>query len=194
MLELIQQIQQGDKECFEQIVQQYSTLVKAVCRNFYLPGADYDDLYQEGLIALFMAVQSYSPEHDIAFESFARVVIRRKLISAVKQSRRKKHEHLNCSLSIFSKKYENITILETLRDPSYQELILDIEQPFSMEDFLSKFGLSPFEEQILLLFLEGLSYEQMGERTNCGHKSIDNAMQRIRGKIRKYYERRLIAI
>lgn len=194
MFELIKQVQQGDYNSFEQIAHRYTNLVKTVCSNYYLAGGDYDDLYQEGLIALFIAVQSYSPEHNVTFETFARKVVKRKLISAVRQSRRRKHEYLNQSVSLYSEKYQNIPILDTIRDSRYQDLIRDIEQPFSMDEFLDQFSFTPLEKEILLLYLEGFSYENIVNKTNRNFKSVDNAMQRIRRKIKKYYQKYKMAI
>ena len=53
-----------------------------------------------------------------------------------------------------------------------------------MEEKIIK-HLSTFENEVLTLYLDGNNYQQIGEKMNKSSKSIDNALQRIKGKVRE---------
>ena len=53
-----------------------------------------------------------------------------------------------------------------------------------MEEIIRK-QLSTFENEVLTLYLDGNNYQQIGEKMNKSSKSIDNALQRIKGKVRE---------
>ena len=63
-------------------------------------GIDFNDLYQEGLIGLIGAVDSFKEQKDIKFSTFAFLCIKRKILTAVKNANRKKHSILNESYSL----------------------------------------------------------------------------------------------
>lgn len=193
MLELIQQIQQGDNTRFEDLLHHFENIIRGICHRYYLPNGDIDDLMQEGRIGLYWAVVNYQPERNSNFEVFAQMVIKRKVLSAITQSRRVKHEQLNRSYSLHAEVYDNIQLMELLSDLSFDDRIREVEQDFSLEQFIKQVRLSKMEEKVLRLFLYGQSYEEMTIALNCRFKSVDNTMQRIRKKVKKHYQWELIA-
>ena len=78
------------QEC---LLERYKPLVRAQAASYYLPGADAEDLVQEGMIGLFRAIQDFDPAKG-AFGSFAKLCVQRQVISAVKASTRQKHQLL----------------------------------------------------------------------------------------------------
>lgn len=140
---------------------------RAVC-----PGLEYDDALQEGIIGLFGAIKTYHPG-GASFETYAAVCIRNAVTAAQRLAGRKKNAPLNQSLP-----------LEEQADPSGpEELAIRREQlRNTVSDIRSR--LSPFEQTVLAAHLAGGSYRQIARRLGCTPKAVENALVRLRRKLR----------
>ncbi|MFQ6866506.1 RNA polymerase sporulation sigma factor SigH [Blautia sp.] len=184
--QLIERLRGGETEISDYLMDKYKGLVRKKARAMYLIGGDTDDLIQEGMIGLFKAVQDYRPDREASFQTFASLCIERQLYSAVKNSTRQKHIPLNSYVSL-SEEAETGS-LEGLWSENPEALIIDRENTGSLEKQISQ-TLSPMENKVLDYYLKGYSYVQIAELMNKQSKSIDNALQRIRGKIRDYIKK-----
>ena len=158
----------------ENLIRRYTRLVKTCARPYFLAGADAEDLMQEGMLGLLNAVREYDESKGAPFGAFARLCITRKIYSAVKAAASLKHDPLNQSMSIDRPLFEDLAESRTRvtapnGDPEERKKKL-----YSL--------LSEFEAQVLTLFLDGLSYEEMSEALHKPIKSVDNAVQRIKRK------------
>ncbi|MGN0497310.1 MAG: sigma-70 family RNA polymerase sigma factor [Lachnospiraceae bacterium] len=182
----------GDSDATEYLLKKYSPLVKKSIRTLYLIGADTEDLMQEGMIGLFKAIQHYelNEEKNASFYTFAKLCIHRQIYSAIKASNRKKHLPLNSYISFYSTVNESdselIENLEAGNDSNPEHVILDRENTSFIEDVLVA-RLSKMEQNVLHMYLEGNSYTEIAGVLNKTPKSIDNAIQRIRDKVKKLY-------
>lgn len=184
--ELQQMAAAGDGMAEEQLAERYSRLVRICARPFFLAGGDSEDLTQEGMLGLLSAIRQYDGSAETSFKTFAECCIRNRLLSAVKSATRQKHIPLNDGVSleyILSDESQTYTAAfppAFTRTPEEQVLARESEQ-----EFYSTFSrcLSEFEANILQLYLEGLSYREIGQRTGRTEKSVDNAVQRIRRKL-----------
>nr|WP_177297271.1 RNA polymerase sporulation sigma factor SigH [uncultured Blautia sp.] len=183
--ELIRRLRQGEKEISDYLMEKYKELVRKRARAMYLIGGETDDLIQEGMIGLFKAVQDYRPDRETSFRTFAALCIDRQLYTAVKNSTRQKHIPLNSYVSL-SEEEESGT-LEGLWSENPEALIIDRETTGILEKEISK-ALSPMENEVLSYYLRGYGYVQIAEWMGKKPKSVDNALQRIRGKIRECIE------
>ena len=172
----------GDVAAEEELISEYSRLVKICSRPYFLVGGDSEDLMQEGMIGLLSAVRHYDPAKDVKFKTYAEFCIRRRLYSAIKSASRYKHIPLNNYVSLESPELdETITQgLFFLRDP--EEFVIARERVNEITDGLNG-SLSHFESKVLGLYLQGMSYEEMAIEVNKPSKSVDNAVQRIRKKL-----------
>lgn len=190
--EIIELIQKGQADATEYMLKKYYPLVKKSIRTLYLIGADTEDLSQEGMIGLFKAIQSFQPDNNASFYTFAKVCIDRQIYSAIKASNRKKHSPLNSYISFYSKinedEMELIDNLEAGMDSNPEQIVLDRENTTSIEEILDE-HLSKMEKQVLTLYLEGKSYADIATQLGKTSKSIDNAIQRIRDKVKKMYNK-----
>ncbi|MCM1159090.1 MAG: RNA polymerase sporulation sigma factor SigH [Bacteroidales bacterium] len=190
--ELVALTNQGDHEATEYLLKKYSPLVKKSIRTLYLIGADTEDLSQEGMIGLFKAIQHYETENSATFYTFAKLCIDRQIYSAIKASNRKKHSPLNTYISFYSRinedEVELIDNLEAGNDSNPEHIILDRENTSHIEKLLEE-HLSKMEKEILPLYLDGLSYADIALSLNKPVKSVDNAVQRIREKVKRLYLR-----
>lgn len=180
----------GDSRAEEQLAARFARLVKICARPFFLSGGDSEDLTQEGMLGLLSAIREYNGDMNASFKTYAEQCIKNRLISAVRSASRKKHTPLNDGVSLddfLSDEEQSQAALlgeQFRRVPEEQVLARESAD----EVFLTYSRcLSAFENQILELFLEGLSYQEMAERVGRSQKSVDNAVQRIRNKLARYY-------
>lgn len=188
--ELVEIIRSGDKLAANYLIDRYKNLVNIKVSKYYIAGAEKDDIIQEGLIGLFKAIKSYSPEQNSSFKSFANLCIDRQLITAIKTSNRQKHMPLNSYLSLNMNAYDSddedndTTVMEifnndTIEDPL--DTLTKKEYYKSVENAIDK-SLSKFEKKVLNRYVQGESYVQIAEKLDAPVKSVDNAIQRIRKK------------
>ena len=175
----------GDLEAEEKLVEKYASLVRICARPYFLAGGDSEDLIQEGMVGLLSAIRRFEPGHDAVFKTYAELCIRRRLYTAIRSASRFKHSPLNDSVSFESPQFneKRTSFSHYLRDP--EELIIIRE--LTDEIFTNLSGsLSKLEKEILLCYLDGLSYGDIAVRVGKPVKSVDNAVQRIRKKLAQF--------
>ena len=183
---LIQMLRNGDAEIADYIMEKYKPLVRKKTNAMYLIGGETEDLIQEGMIGLFKAVRDFDPDKETHFFSFAELCINRQLYSALEASNRKKHMPLNTYISFSNQEdSEGMNLEQVLTDEMASPEQMLIEQE-GREEFFQRLQekLSPMEKKVLYLYLEGHSYIQIAGFMEKAPKSIDNTLQRIRGKIK----------
>ena len=186
--ELIRQMRAGDKEIVDYLMVKYKNLVRKKANAFFLIGADNDDLIQEGMIGLFKAIRDYQEEKEVSFYHFAELCISRQMYTAMEASQRKKHAPLNSYVSLYEETNEEgkmplSEVLQSLTDGNPEDLVIDRENVLAFQEKINE-RLSKMERQVLVLTLQGLDYQQIAEIMEKPAKSIDNALQRIKGKLR----------
>lgn len=179
----------GDKEALDYFFQKYQPIMYWKATQYFLQGAERDDLLQEAMIGLFKAIRDYSPNKDASFRTFAEICINRQLLSAVKRSARKKNQPLNQSLSLDTPMTEehgpDWTLLDVISEQSAQtpeDYLLKNEDQIDISKRLDSVT-SPFEKEVLRCYLEGKSYQEMADYFGKNVKAIDNAIQRIKKKM-----------
>ena len=189
--ELIDRLRDGDDKIVDYICDKYKNLVLSKAKSMYIIGGDTEDLIQEGMIGLFKAVRDYDSGRDASFFTFAQLCISRQMYNAVQASQRMKHVPLNGYISLYGndnngEKEEN-SLLEEIPDRNElnpEEMFLDKERVSYLEGKIEK-ELSTFEKQVFDLYLTGMSYIEIARVLGRDEKSTDNALQRLKGKIKK---------
>lgn len=180
--ELIARLRDGETIIEDYLMEKYKGLVRQKARAMFLIGGDTDDLIQEGMIGLFKAVRDFQPGREATFATFARMCIDRQIYSAIQNSNRQKHLPLNSYVSL-NQEDESSPIWElSVENP--EEIIIDQEITRDLQQKISDY-LSPMENKVLDLYLKGEGYVEIGRILGKSPKSIDNALQRIRAKIRE---------
>lgn len=185
LLELINE--QKDNDAMETLIKRYGPMITGQSRSLYIIGADEDDLIQEGMIGLVKAVNNYRPDKGATFKTFAFMCVRRQLITAVNNSNNKKNGPLNYYISIYGDGGGDYSSPLDEIDSGVITNPEDIMMAKLRESDLIKLidsKLSKLEKHVLDEYLTGASYEVIGERLCKPAKSIDNAVQRIRAKLR----------
>ncbi len=185
--QLIGMLREGNDGIMDYILGKYKPLVLRRANAMYLIGGDTDDLIQEGMIGLFKAIRDYRAERESSFFHFAELCITRQLYSAVEASNRKKHAPLNSYVSFYSKTdEEGKSLAETLSTDTMD----NPEQLVIAQENLAQFWeevkrhLSAMEQEVLDEYLAGHNYRQIAKKLGKSPKAIDNALSRIRAKIR----------
>ena len=193
--ELIVRLRDGESIITDYIMNKYKNMVRNKARAMFILGADSDDLIQEGMIGLFKAIRDYDSGRDASFYTFADLCISRQMYTAVQASKRQKHVPLNSYVSIYSNlserqdnwsQDENVLInaLAATNESNPEELIIDRENVEILEAIIEK-ELSGFEKQVLDLYITGMTYSQIAKALGKDDKSTDNALQRIKSKLKK---------
>lgn len=188
--ELVDRLHQGENEIMDYILEKYKPLVRKQTNALFLIGGENEDLIQEGMIGLFKAIRDYDDTKEATFFYFAQLCIKRQLASALEASNRKKHIPLNNYVSFSSEENDNGAALEATISQgveSPEQMVLEQEKVIEFKEQI-RAKLSKMEKEVLNLYLEGYNYTQIAKIMEKTPKSIDNALQRIRQKIRGVLE------
>jgi RNA polymerase sporulation-specific sigma factor len=197
--EIIEFVKAGDLEALEHLINKYKNFVRAKARSYFLIGADREDIVQEGMIGLYKSIRDFKEDKLSSFKAFAELCITRQIITAIKTATRQKHIPLNSYVSLDKPIYDeesDRTLLDVIcgnkvTDP--EELIINQEE---FDDIEVKMGeiLSELERQVLMLYLDGRSYQEIAVDLDRHVKSIDNALQRVKRKLERYLEIREVSM
>ncbi len=193
--ELIVRLRDGESAITDYIMEKYKNLVRSKAKSMYILGADREDLIQEGMIGLFKAIRDYDTGRDASFFTFADLCVSRQMYTAIQAAGRQKHAPLNTYISLYASAFEgdssekgeegeliNSVISQSERNP--EEVLIDRENVELLERAIDK-ELSSFEKQVLDLYLTGMKYSQIAKVLGRDDKSTDNALQRIKTKLKK---------
>ncbi|HEX9775232.1 MAG TPA: RNA polymerase sporulation sigma factor SigH [Actinomycetota bacterium] len=198
--ELVLRARAGDESALEHLLLRYKNFARVKARNYFLIGADKDDLVQEGMIGLYKAIRDFRPDKQSSFRAFAELCIQRQIITAIKTSTRQKHIPLNSYVSLTRPmpqddgQERDRVLVDVLTHTSHidpVEMVISREELDSMQTSFREI-LSDLEAEVLQLYLEGKSYQDIAELLKRRVKSIDNALQRIKRKVEEHMERRAL--
>ncbi len=189
--ELIIRLRDGEGAVTDFIMDKYKNLVRSKAKAMYILGADNDDLIQEGMIGLFKAVRDYDSGRDASFFTFAELCITRQIYTAIQASGRQKHIPLNSYISLYAgndgKENEDSALIHAIPADNTQnpeEVVLQKEKIEALEKIIEA-ELSQFEKEVLDLYITGMSYSQIARVLGKDEKSTDNALFRIKSKIKR---------
>ncbi len=189
--ELITAIRGGDNGALDFLLNKYKNLVKGKAKTFFLIGGDRGDLIQEGMIGLYMAIRDYDFS-GASFASFADLCTTRKIYNAIESSNSQKHKPLNDFVSFSEPSEEgeeaekSLSLFDSPERANPELMMIRREEEELLLERL-KSELSPVEMQVLELYLQDCSYRIIAEKTGKSEKAIDNAVQRIRKKLKKMF-------
>ncbi|WP_456277098.1 RNA polymerase sporulation sigma factor SigH [Bacillus sp. AK128] len=196
---LVDYVHQGDTDALDYLINKYRNFVRAKARSYFLIGADREDIIQEGMIGLYKAIRDFKEDKLSSFKAFAELCITRQIITAIKTATRQKHIPLNSYVSLDKPIYDeesDRTLMDVISgakilDP--EELIINQEEFDDIEVKMAEL-LSDLERKVLVLYLDGQSYQEISEELNRHVKSIDNALQRVKRKLERYLELRELSL
>jgi len=187
--DLVARYQGGDICALNTLLERYRRFARAKARTYFLVGADADDIEQEGMIGLYKAARDFRFDRQASFRAFAELCVTRQVITAVKAATRQKHRPLNQYVSISGvrgsdeaseRSVEDLLDDHRVGDPADE--VVSRERMARMRQSMAQM-LSGLEVDVLRLYVEGKSYQEIGDQLGRHVKSIDNALQRIKRKL-----------
>ena len=188
--ELIIRYRDGDKQIVDYLMDKYKHVVRSKAGRMFILGADKDDLIQEGMIGLFKAVRDYDSGRDASFLTFAELCISRQMYTAIQAANRKKHLPLNSNISLYKNQEDEtlegqlIGAIQNFSEQNPEEILIDRENVEALQTIIDQ-ELSTFERQVLELSMTGMGYIDIARLLGKDPKSTDNALNRVKTKIRK---------
>lgn len=168
----------GDKAAMNELISSLAPTVESIATGYVgrCPMTR-GDLIQEGMIGLLGSVYGYDPDESVRFETFATVCISNRIKSAVRNQLRSKHMPLNGYVDI-----DDVDISDEMSDP---QTIVDMQERFEdLSESIEK-KLTGLEKDVLRLHIGGHNYSSIAEMLSISVKSVDNALQRARKKLKE---------
>src|SRR3712207_6230882 len=189
--DLVERARGGDDLAIDTLLNRYRHYARAKARTYFLAGADREDIVQEGMIGLFKAIRDFRADRNAAFRAFAELCITRQIITAIKTATRQKHIPLNSYVSLNKpasgsgegdedRPLSDALVGSAMADPA--ELVISAEEIASIKQSVGRL-LSGLETEVLQLYMDGKSYQEIADMLGRHVKSIDNALQRIKRKL-----------
>lgn len=187
--EVLFMISEGNENATEYIVNKYKNIIDILISKYMLDitrlGLEEKDLYQEGMIGLLSAIDSYKETKDATFKTFASRCIENKINTALTKANNTKNKNLNDSVSL---DYVNPDTNTTLYDViGSNDLIDDLITKENYDEIISlaENRLKGFEKEVFDLKIKEYSNEEISNILNEDKRKIENALFRIRTKLKK---------
>ena len=175
--DLCREAANGSRRAEEILVTRYHRLVRVCARPFFLVGGDSEDLIQEGMIGLLRAVYGYSSSGGAEFTTYSVKCISNCIIDAVRNQLRNKHTPLNSYVLI-----DSIDLVDGQANP---QAVIEMQESMSQLRDKIRNKLSELEQEVLRLHILGLDYDSIAEKLSVSNKTVDNALQRARKKLKE---------
>ncbi|MEA2498795.1 MAG: polymerase sporulation-specific sigma factor [Actinomycetota bacterium] len=194
--DLVGRVREGDDRALSTLLARYRNFARSKARSYFLAGSDKEDVVQEGMIGLFKAIRDFDLAQETPFRAFAELCISRQILTAIKTANRQKHQPLNSSVSLDAPAYRDgnsdQSVADNLKashlsDPI--ELVISAEEVEALKESMRE-NLTDLEGDVLRLYMDGKSYEEIAVVLGNHVKSIDNALQRIKRKLQRHIAQR----
>jgi RNA polymerase sporulation-specific sigma factor len=194
--DLVGRVRRGDDRALTTLLARYRNFARSKARSYFLAGSDKEDVVQEGMIGLFKAIRDFDLSQETPFRAFAELCISRQILTAIKTANRQKHQPLNSSVSLDAPAYRDgnsdQSVADNLRASNLSdpiELVISAEEVEALKNSMRD-NLTDLEGDVLRLYMDGKSYEEIAAVLGNHVKSIDNALQRIKRKLQKHISER----
>ncbi len=189
--ELYYLIKEKNETAYDLMFKKYKPLVDKLTRTYYRKyknlTIEYDDLFQEGMIGLSMAIDTYDENNTALFYSYALLFIKRRLEHHIKEATRFKHQVLNEAYS-FSQEYgrsgQRLEDFISKEEVSSIDYVIDVDVSKRLVDF--KYLLKPRHAEVYELRINNFSNKEIASLLDIDYKAVDNSLRAIKEKIDKY--------
>ena len=183
----------NNEEVTDVLFEKYRPLINSVAKRLYNDnqnlGLDFNDLVQEGMVGFSIALNTYNEHKDTLFFTYAKKCIESKMYTMIKGANRLKHQILNSSISMDAAFEDNLNssldrfIGDNTSNP--ESVLVDNENVLELIEGVRK-EFTDFESQVFDLKKSGFNYREIADVLDVDPKSVDNALQRIKLKIKNY--------
>lgn len=174
----------ADTCAFEILYLRLQNLIRTWVKPYYLPGASKEDILQEAALGLLNAVRIYDPDYSKDFMALAKTCVMRHVFNVVKKEMRKKNMVFYNSMRFEEPlgDTDDCTLGDIVPslDNAYEDLIVTIDTA----EVLNSTSFSKLEDAVFRLRMEkDLGIQEICSILGCSYKRVDNALQRIKGKL-----------
>lgn len=189
--DLFAEARRGDEIAVELLLERYRRFAHYRARRYFIPGAEHEDLLQEALVGLFKAIKAFDTSRG-PFTAFAGLCIDRQIHTAVKTANCLNHKLFRAAASLdasaFLRTDDYLPIIERLQSAPDDDPVTVVEATDEIErakGFLTR-TLTQLEAEVLRLHSQDKTYEEMATVLEMSIKGVDNALQRIKAKLRTF--------
>ena len=196
---IINLAKKNDNEAIKILIKKYRNTTFTIMReyNLYLVGMELDDFIQEGNIGILKAIKYFNEDKNVKFSSFVRLCVKSEIISFVKKHSGKRH--LILTNAVYNRRLTDLSTNDELSiEDLYSSDKYNPEKKLFFKELCEELKLffikelSTFEQQVLILLANGYSYKDIYIKLKKEPKKIDNTIQRIRQKLKKYELEKLL--
>ena len=149
---------------FAQTVKKHRSTIYTVCYMFSQDADEVEDLFQEVLVNLWKGFKGFEQRSDINTWIY-RVALNTCISQNRKKKRRQMEVHVTMDINLFKDSDE------------------DTRQVDMLHKRISR--LQPFDRAIVLLWLENLPYEEIGQIVGITAKNVSVRLHRIREQLKQ---------
>ncbi|MCR4925038.1 MAG: sigma-70 family RNA polymerase sigma factor [Clostridiales bacterium] len=170
--ELLDFARKGDEKALSELVKRMFPVARSRAYSYRNSFVEQEDLTQEGMLGLLDAFDGFDHKKGVAFRTYADKCINNRMLNAIRNSETQKNRPLNSYVQLDEEKLVSVINVE--------DDFLNVEELCTIIDK----KLSSFEKSVIKQYLCGYSYNEIAVRLNSTEKAVDNAIQRVRRKIR----------
>ena len=178
---LISLLRSGTENALAVLISRYMGLVRAKAGACTIQGYETDDIVQEGLIALLDAIKGYDAGADAGFAAYAAACIDNRIRKTARYAQTNKARSLNRSLPL--DELDGDAVSSASATP--EEIVIAKEKLDAVRSGVDTL-LSDLERDVLFLYLDGDDYKQISQKIGISAKAVDNALQRVRRKLKQF--------
>ena len=185
LLKWIADIQNGDKEAFNQLLNVFESDIQKRVSTLRLPYNDKEDIAQIIRYKLYKQALTFDCDKHDSFIHCVNVIIKNAKIDYIRKVKSTKYQILKDSLSIDETKSDSINLIECLRDGHGQDFENEMLTECSLSYLMDSNKLSPIETDILKLTAQGKTKKEISNELDVPVKHIYNAQYRLKKKLNK---------
>ncbi|NLW74247.1 MAG: sigma-70 family RNA polymerase sigma factor [Clostridiales bacterium] len=179
---LVAKVKKGDQAAFDRLLRLYEPMIRSTVAQFARGKNDAEDLHQEALAVFYRAIMTFDTEQPgVEFGLYAKICITNALITQARAARRR------AGNTVASLEYSDYSRYRAEGD-NPAGLIIERENEKALRRFIKQ-NLSEYENRVFTLYISGLSSAEISKRLSRPEKSIDNALYRIKRKLRTLLEK-----
>ena len=157
---------QRSEQQFANLVREHKATIDTVCYMFSKDNDEVSDLFQEILVKLWKGLSSFEGRSDIKTWVY-RVSLNTCITIDRKKKRRAKNETLAMDINL------------------YEDNDADTKQVKQLYERINKLGV--FDRAIILLWLEGIPYDEIGDIVGISAKNVSVKLVRIREQLKNMH-------
>lgn len=178
-------VNEGNMDAFVELTARYMGLIRGKASAFRGVPIDAEDLYQEGLLGLLHAAHSYRSSGSASFKTYAGVCIYHQMVTACRSALSRKNLPLHNFVSFHDAEQNDCWTTSLMSDQiaNPETLLIDRENLEGLRARINQ-SLSKMEQEVLFLYLNGCTYQEIAQKQVVTVKAVDNAIQRVRKKLK----------